>query len=117
MTQLDMFTNEVFVPKTGAQNRDEGIKKAVDHAENNTPGWSITAYQFALSWLSNRSTPFLGEDIRNASLGFVPDPPSKRAWGGILKSLAKNKMIVRIGYGQVKNPNANCANASLWTRN
>ena len=104
MNQLDLFQ--------GRKNRDQGIKQAEDHA-NQYENWSVKAYTFLLYYIQQKKE-FMTEEMREASKGSVPDPPSARAWGGIIVRAVKNGLIKRKGYGQVKNPKAHRANASVW---
>lgn len=104
-TQLDMFAS--------AQARNEGMAIASDHAEACYNGWNDVAYNFLVSFLSTRST-FMTEDVREASDGIVPNPPSNRAWGSVVVRAAKNGLIERIGYGEVSNKKAHCTPASIW---
>lgn len=100
---------------TGKQRRDAGIKKAEDHAGG---AWNIMA-DAAFDWfISKRQTDFMTEDFRliaNHLFG-LPNPPSLRAFGGVILRAARAGKIVRVGYGQVKNPKANSANASVWRK-
>lgn len=100
---------------TGADLRDIGMKKATDNADSKTPEWSELAYKFLLSYISCHKE-FMAEDVRKASEGIVPEPPSKRAWGSIFVKAAKNKLIVTNGTRPVNNPKAHRANAALWER-
>lgn len=96
------------------QLRDAGIKAAEDNANRQYPEWSEKAFNFLVSF-SSRVKTFMIEDVREASKGFVPEPPNNRVWGGITVRAKKEGIIKRIGYGQVKNANAHMANAAVWT--
>ena len=109
MTQLSIFDQP-----TGAQLRDAGIKQALDHAEEVTPEWPELAYKFLCDYIRKHPGEFMTEDVRQAAAGIVPEPPSLRAWGGVIVKAAKSGLIVRAGYGQVTNVNAHRANASVW---
>jgi hypothetical protein len=102
--QLDLF-----------QARDIGIQKAVDNANDNHNGWSDDAYAFLIRYIQNNPT-FMTEDVRNKSKGIIPDPPSNRAWGGIIVRAVKNGRIKRIGYQNTKNIKAHGTPASLWIK-
>ena len=99
--------------KTGAELKEIGIQQALDFADEKVPKWSETAYNFALGYIS-KVPVFMVEEMRQEAEGFVPDPPSKRAWGGIVRKLKNKKLIEHNGYRQVKNPLAHMANATLW---
>ena len=93
--------------------RDRGIKRAVDHAEKITDNWSEKAYGFLRQYMT-RHCEFMSEDVREASRGIVPEPPSHRAWGAIIVRAVKEGLIRRLGYQTVKNAKAHCTPASLW---
>ncbi len=98
---------------TGEQLKEMGIKKALDSADEMHENWTDQAYGFFIKYLETHNI-FTTEEVRLASDGIVPEPPSKRAWGGITGRLAKAKLIHRIGYTKVKNPKAHSATCTLW---
>lgn len=105
MNQLDLFQSRV--------NRDIGIKKAEDHANSVHESWSDKAYEFLRQYIRH-DAEFMTEQIREASEGIVPEPPSKRAWGSIVLKAARAGLIKKIGYKSVSNPKANATPATLW---
>ena len=107
-TQPDLFSQP-----TGTELRDKGISSALDHAELAHENWGDQAYAF-LKKYARTHRQFMAEDVRQASEGIVPEPPSKRAWGGIIVRGKIAGIIERIGYGQVNNPKAHRANAAVW---
>lgn len=90
-----------------------GIKRAVESADRKCDNWREIAYQF-LEEYAREHESFMGEDVRKASKGIVPDPPNLRAWGGIISRAKNNNLIEHSGYGQVSNPTSHSANASIW---
>jgi hypothetical protein len=99
----------------GRQNRDAGIKRAVDHADHVTRDWSTMAYEFFTNvFLKHHKGQFMAEDFRAQCKGIVPDPPSLRAFGGIIIRAKCAGLITRVGIKPVKNPKAQMANASVW---
>jgi hypothetical protein len=113
MTDQVLFDVPVL---TGKQTRDIGIKQAEDHANQVHDKWSDQAYKFALDYLKFHPA-MMGEDIRKVSEGFIPHPPSLRAWGSIIVRLRKEGLITQVGFNQVRNPKAHCANAACWKSN
>lgn len=99
--------------KCGAELRDIGMKRSLDHAEKVHDNWTTLAYSFLLGFIKTNKT-FLAEDVRLASDGIVPEPPSNRAWGSVIVMAKKNDLIHRIGYSEVKNPKAHRTPATLW---
>ena len=92
--------------------RDAGINQALDHAGEN---WPERAYAFLLDYLRDHPT-FMAEDVRTASHGVIQEPPSQRAWGGVIVRAARAGHIQRSGYRQVKNTKAHCTPAAVWVR-
>jgi hypothetical protein len=93
--------------------RDKGIQQSLDSANTVVKNWSDIAYGFLLGYADSHKE-FMVEDMRNASVGFVPEPPSKRAWGGIAVRAAKNGIIRRKCFQNVKNVKAHRTPATLW---
>ena len=107
--QTDLFSD------SGEVLRDEGIQKAMIHANIAVGMWTELAFNFLRTYIrSNRE--FMAEDVRNASIGIISEPPSDRAWGGIFVRAAKNGLIKRKGFQNVKNVKAHCTPATLWER-
>ena len=111
MTKMDQKGNSSLF--TGEQLKEIGIKKALDSAEEMHEDWTKLAYDFFIDYLKTHNI-FTTEEVRLASKDIVPEPPSKRAWGGIVGRLAKAKLIHRIGYTKAKNPKAHSATCTLW---
>lgn len=101
---------------TGELNKIKGMKQSIDHANEKHENWSDEAYGFLLAFI--KTTPrFMTEQVREASVDVIPQPPSNRAWGPIIMKASKQGIIYRSGYSQVKNPKAHKANASVWAVN
>lgn len=120
--QLDIF-DEHYPPvltkcniQSGKELKEIGMQKAIDSANAKHTDWSNNAYDFLLNYLDTVSCEFLCEDFRLASVGFVSDPPSKRAFGSIMIRAAKNGLIRKVGYGTVHNPTAHSCFASKWEK-
>lgn len=99
--------------QSGEQLRDQGINRAIEHAEQKTPIWADQAYKFLIEY-AKENIEFLAEDVRAAAGPFVPVPPSKRSWGGIFVRAAAAGYIKSIGYKAVNNPKAHKTPATLW---
>jgi hypothetical protein len=98
---------------TGAVLMRLGIKKAVTHANVEVHGWSDQAYNYLLDY-SKKHKEFMVEDVREASKGIIPIPPSTRAWGGVVVRASRAGIIERKGFKNVKNVKAHCTPATLW---
>ena len=112
MLQLTMWDTETRI------RRDDGINRAVKHANCVDPHWSDSAYDLLVAFLVFHPNPFLTEDVREyAEQHGVPIPPSKRAWGGIVIRAAKEGLIKKIGYRNTTNPKSHATPATEWIRN
>lgn len=103
-------------PSPGQILRDKGIKRAVDHAEEETPGWHDKALFVFNEWIimAGPGTQFMAEDVRLAVSFKLTLPPSSRAWGSVILSAARRGWIRRVGYRAVTNARAHCTPASVW---
>lgn len=101
----------------GRVNRDRGIERAMNHAEAVERGWKDMAYEFLVNvYIKHHRGPFQVEDVRASCDGVVPEAPSARAWGGIILRARHAGLIKKVGTEAVRNPNANCAIATVWQR-
>lgn len=103
--QLSMFDGQGLAK--------QGMIKAALNAENENEGWIKSAYDFLLKY-SRTHKEFMCEDVREASEGIVPPPPTNRAWGAIIRQARKSGLIVKKGYRAVKNKKAHATPAALW---
>lgn len=101
---------------SGEQLRDEGIKSATINANQVIDKWSERAYATLLKILPS-DINFMTEDIRAWSLNVgLPEPPSLRAWGGLILRASKNGLIEKIGHGKVSNAKAHHCFAAIWRK-
>ncbi len=113
---MEQTTLNFYAPPllpSGRTLRDQGIQRALNHANQAKKNWQEMAFRFLVEY-ARQHDEFSGEEVREASRGSVPEPPSLRAWGWPLIRAAKEGIIEQIGYVQVKNPAAHRANAALW---
>ena len=96
--------------------RDEGMDRAVDHAERCNPYWQVFAMDYLKGYLDEiGSKPFMGEDFRKWSEEQgLQKPPTGRAYGAVIMRAHRKGLIRSIGYSQTTNPTAHCAIASIW---
>ena len=99
--------------RSGEQLKIEGMEQAIAHANEVHENWAEQAYKFLLQYIQSHKT-FMTEDVREASINIVPEPPSLRAFGGIIRKAATAGLIVRIGYSTVTNAKAHKCFASVW---
>lgn len=93
-------------PDLFAERARIGIRRARDHAESATPGWTEGAAR-AIRDYAARGAAFLIEDVT-----YTP-PPDGRAWGAATRLAVKRGWIKKVGYAP-----ANSSNKSpkcLWS--
>jgi hypothetical protein len=104
----------------GRENRDRGLRQAVDHADEVTPKWSERVWTIFKGWLLSKPAGyfFLIEDFRLWCdiHKKIETPPSKRSFGFLSVRAAKENLIYQKGTAKVKNPTARCANAAVWVK-
>lgn len=83
--------------------RDDGIERAIEHAGKR---WARLARGFLLEYLSANRVQFLAETVREFAEGRGMDlPPDGRAWGSVIRSAAREKLIRKVGYAPAKSSN------------
>ena len=93
--------------------RDDGIQRAVDHADRVSHAWSVLAYQTLIEYIRYTDTYFLAEDFTGYALArHVPKPPDNRAFGAIIQRAARAGLIVKAGYREDRY----CSPKTLWRR-
>lgn len=107
-TQLDIFQ--------ARQSRDKGMTKAINHADEVSPGWGEVAYDYFKTFVSRQHEPFKIEDFREWVKDFIPAPPSLRSYGVVTMKAARKGLITHVGYAKVKNARAHMANCAVWKR-
>jgi len=113
MNQLSFLDIEKTKPN-GADLRNRGMKRALQHAEELEEGWNVKALDFLYVYAKKNPGRFSGEMVRLEAKGIVPDPPSLRTWGAVLLQGSRRGWIKQVGYTKVTNPAAHQANAALW---
>lgn len=112
--------SNLFDLKESRLRRDEGIARAVDHANRVDPDWNKRVWELFTEWLGRMPVGFrfMIEDFRLYldAQKKIAKPPSLRAFGFIPGKAARLGMITKMGTAQVKNVNANCANAGVWIK-
>lgn len=98
--------------------RDQGIKQAADHADQEVPKWSDRAFDILCCFCrrpGGSNEDFTSEDVRRyaANLG-LPEPPHLRAWGGVFQKAARRGMITKTGTTTARATNVHCAIIATW---
>jgi len=100
--------------------KQAGIKKAVDHADQVSEGWSELAYSFLQRYLqgvpSGAYFQFTTEQLRESAKFSVPEPPKDQAWGAVILRAAKKGLIRKAGYDTAKNLKSHSRPVTLWTK-
>lgn len=93
--------------------RDDGIRRAQDHAEADCPDWTEIAACYVADYAIRiaQGQPFLMEDAREASVGRVPPPDEPRAWGAVGPYAARKNWIVKVAYAPARSSNG----SPKWT--
>lgn len=109
-----MNEQATFDFSAGARLRDEGIARAVEHADDETPSWSEVAYGYVVLF-ARRRVEFQCEDVRAEaeSRGFAK-PPDGRASGAAILRASKAGIIRRVGFAPMKSPNCHANPKSVW---
>lgn len=104
----------------GERLRDEGLERAVTHADKVVPEWKDKCWSLFLEWLDRMPAGhrFLLEEFRLhcEAQGKIEQPPSNRAFGFLSVKAARAKLIFQCGTGKVNNPNAHRCNAGRWEK-
>lgn len=93
--------------------RDAGMQRAIEHAEDLNEDWSEQAYDFLIAF-AQRNATFQSEDVSDASkrvTGF-PQPPTDRAWGSIYTRAARAGVIEQHGIARSRRRHASVC--ILW---
>lgn len=99
--------------------RDQGIQRAQDKAEKDSPGWNTQSWEMFQIWLSGwpKGYVFLIEDFRFAAkMRGLPDPHSNRAFGGLARRAGNDGLIRAVGMKQVRNSKAHACYATQWQK-
>ncbi|MES2347019.1 MAG: hypothetical protein V4641_05545 [Pseudomonadota bacterium] len=92
---------------------NEGIARAVDHADRVDAQWSLTAYTF-LATYARTHTSFTAEDVRLAAGDQLSAPPDQRAWGAVMRKAVSAQVIRGIGFVTARDPKVHRCNVRLW---
>lgn len=79
--------------------RDDGMARAVDHADRDAPGWSNEAYSFLISYARTHDQFIAEQFVAYAEHSGLIVPPTGKAYGAVFKRGAKAGIIERIGFG------------------
>lgn len=109
---MQLFLN-INAAETGIMARNRGMRRAEQAANTLHGNWSEQALEFVRLYALT-SFEFMTEDIRESAANIVPEAPSARAWGPIMKKAQKAGYIAFKEIKQVRNAKAHMANANVW---
>jgi hypothetical protein len=111
----DTHTLDLFA--LGEAGRDEGMTRAVEHADAVIPGWSDRAMEMLDEYLSQQPGRFIAPDVRAwAHDRGLPTPPTALSWGSVIRTAAERGKIKRVGYQQYGNATMHTQSVSVWQR-
>jgi hypothetical protein len=126
MSQVSLFDDEPPKPQPSSKRtlarrlRDDGIKRAVEHANKVAVNWSDRAHAHLLFFLlpKSRGAEFTCEQVREyAEAHGIDKPPDKRAWGHVMKRAAREGYAVKNGkYVEATDPKVHCSPAAVWEK-
>lgn len=101
--------------RTAANERaEDGMNRARKHAEKITKSWRLLGMVALEKFLAERRwEPFLAEQFVDwCKKNEVPLPPDGRAWGSVIASARRLKIIVKVGWGAAAT--SNLSPKPLW---
>lgn len=100
--------------QTGFQLAQQGMSRALEHAEAIDPDWGDKAYRFVLDF-ANNGAEFRTEEVRAyAEARGFPAAPSARAWGSVIGRAVKRGLITSVGFKNCSNPAAHRCPVRVW---
>lgn len=115
----DDTTGDLF--DEGARGRDEGIRRAEEHATAVMPGaplgvtWPELAAFYLDTALGGALKRFQTTDFRKwAEARGLPKPPDPRAYGGVIRRAVKAGKIIADGYAQKGDGTSHNCPAVVW---
>ncbi|MFA9219861.1 MAG: hypothetical protein ACEQSL_01600 [Sediminibacterium sp.] len=110
---FDLFSQPAL-PFTGNQLADIGMRMAEDHANEKIENWSDKCFELLKQYLKINTEPFMVEYFRQWTANKLPQPPSLRAFGAIIRKASQKGLVKHCGYSKVSNHKAHATPASVW---
>jgi hypothetical protein len=116
--RIDMQAQTELNFEAAVDARNVGMMMAEDHANRRVDGWSEMAINMLRCFLlENPTRDFLTEEFRAYAVSNgLPEPPSNRAFGGIMARARNTKIIQFVGFRNTSNPKSHATPASVWKK-
>lgn len=115
-----MIREQQLLFQFGAIARDEGIQRAINHADDTHEDWSERAYTLLTRYVQplKYNQTFLIEDYRRWAIDVMqlPPPPSLRAFGSIAVKARKAGLIKFVSFDHVTNVRAHRSTVSRYAK-
>lgn len=110
---------DMFAPGDACALRDEGIKRAADHADAVAPDWTDNAFRIFCHYGKQRAQKgflFSTEEARTYAEKWwtLPPPPDRRAWGAVAVRARRAGLIQRAGFDCSKSANCHGGYIAVW---
>ena len=100
----------------GEELKQEGIKKALRHANKQLSSWGYAANFYFFEYVRKKNyKPFICEEVvLYAENQGLPKPPTRRAWGAIMHRLKAKGFIEFDTIVKSKNPKHHRGHKTQW---
>lgn len=99
----------------GQRLADEGMTRAIEHADRVCNGWSSKAWNLFVRYITEVKREFMTEDVREWAHNMgLPLPPDSRAWGAIIRRASRKGIIRSIGFAPMKSSNCHANPKHVW---
>lgn len=118
MKQYDLFGAEVPREPSGQALKERGMAQAESHANAVHPEpikWSDQAEYFLKNW-ARPETPFTVEQAVKASEGVIPQPPTNKAWGGVIVRLKRQGFVKALGIVKATKASSHTGYITQWIK-
>lgn len=101
-------------PPAARAARDDGIKRAVNRADAESPSWSDVALMYIERFAKMHAT-LTAEEVRDfAYKRGLPKPANERAWGGPFRRAVEAKIVTHGTMERATDPKVHCSYMMRW---
>lgn len=114
--QLDLFAAAATPVTPGWAGAVEGMTRAIEHAENDEPGWGSRATEKLLEFMREHpGMPFIAPNVRYwAERRGLARPDNDRAWGAVFLAARRRGLIRHAGYMDYGDDRMNTQAVKVW---